>query len=273
MTTAIIKKENLSIKFWEDVSTKNWNETTHPWRPHLLELLFYSYKLLVYKLLKNNDDIVLLIGATKELRVLLNSMKLSYDIIDYSKNMLHLTKPAYDKYLRHEINSTWNNIKKGKTSYQLIIGDLVLNLLGEAEIKDFSNYVYSSTKSNGQVILRTRTLSQEKISTLETLFFNQFNLISEKTKYVCFANYQTLIKRNSSEINKYIELQLLTKNNPLQRQFKKKFMSGPLEYFLYTKKNYVYFFNKKWRVSFFQFYKMTNTIFDDFSFTILKKFS
>lgn len=259
-----------SVHFWNSVSKNTWGKTTYPWRPDLSDMLVYA-GFLLYKKFTKRELYVLVIGATKELRLLLNALHIQYDIIDQSENMLSLTKPNTDTFLKFKILDTWLNVEKksnGKV-YDMILGDLILNLLDEISVKQVMTQCYSILKHSGILLLRTRTLTSNNAINYIDQLRKKLQKINNKNIYYIYADFLTCLTLNKRATLEIIE-EMKVNDNYFLQHFLKYFTNENLPYYIYTK-NKVHSFKNTFEKIILIKNHLFKTTFDDFIFLMITK--
>lgn len=224
--------------FWQSVSKKSWSSTPYPWRPGIRDAGIFIFYILKSSNFKKKPS-VLLVGATKELRILLSFLAIPYDLVDYSENMLDVTKPEKNDLMRNFYQQDWFQPLPPHKKYDLILGDLILNLLDEEKVRNFfsiyANYLYK----NGSFLIRTRCVTEKTIDSIYQTISKQLQSIKKNSMYEIFANFQTLQKINKTKADEI----LLQYNNSETNLYKKElalqlqndYLNSNLNYFVHTK--------------------------------------
>ncbi|MFA5132141.1 MAG: hypothetical protein WC444_02315 [Candidatus Paceibacterota bacterium] len=228
----------MSQKFWQNVSTNAWEETPYPWRPCYKDLAIFMFYVL-RKTTKKKDAVVLLIGATRELRFLLSFFKIKYDLIDYSENMIAVTTPKHDASVRAIYHQDWFETIPSPTRYDVILGDLILNLIHKEGVATFFSIYREHMAKDGFFVLRGRLLTSSSQETAHTAIQRQLHTITRTSLYTLFANFQTLytFTKGASEI--ILQDFIASTQNPEKKQLgivlKNKYLNSSLSYVLHSK--------------------------------------
>jgi len=211
--------------FWETVSFYDWKNIHYPWRPSKKELNFYQKKI---KDFKNKN--VLLLGSTPEIRKIASNLKITIDVIDFSKKMyVDMAKVINISTVNENFyNMEWTEfVSNTNKKYDLIIGDLVERLIPK---KEFENLIIKFNKilnHEGKLLFRMHFLQKttKKIDP-NTLFgfFHLFLNIKKDSDLLFFLLTPYFIEKdngiNIKKILKYAEKIIKTSNGRKKLLFK-----------------------------------------------------
>jgi len=146
-------KKNKNQSYWDSLSLSDWNNCFPPWRPNLQEQ--HAYSQLINKYLKPSSNLAIL-GSTPEIRSILAHKQLPVDIIDTSSNMYQsMSKLSQSNLKENFIKKDWIKFfQQHQPNYDLILGDLVLRLLSENDLKQLFLGLSKSLAKQGKLIFR-----------------------------------------------------------------------------------------------------------------------
>jgi hypothetical protein len=161
-------------KKWARIS-KHWENFTEPSRPSRGDIINYN-KLLIEALGKKKSPLVLVLGATPEIRDLLYKFsftkKAKITCVDMTRKMFEAMSNLTDFKIKNErlVLSNWVDMKF-KHKFDIIIGDFVNGNIGiEYKDKFFTN-LESLLKDTGSFITRDCVFTEKcRITSIEQIF-------------------------------------------------------------------------------------------------------
>ena len=218
--------------FWENMSAKHWLRIPYPWKPDILDIIIYIIFIVYYSLFSQKN--VLLLGATKQLRSVLSTLGIPYDLVDTSTHMENITRPTKKDTIQNFFITNWEEFVP-KKEYSLILGDLILNLCSEEKM-----LLILSKNKHVPVLTRVRLPTKSNYDNAVSNFKKIILRIRKrdiKFIYLLLANMQTLNIFFKKEVDDLVPLIFQRPENLRVENFIENYFVKSPEYFLHEEKS------------------------------------
>lgn len=180
---------------WAFTKVYDWKNYVIPARPSKSELaIIESY---IQKLKKVKKDVrVAILGSTVEFRSLCHKHKLNVTLIEFKAKHYQILSQQPMKFKGKETlrEEDWKSMDTNQ-KYDLILGDLVLNVGSITDIKKILSNVSKSTSKNGYCIFRTwvrrnnNQLNMEKVIKAHRKKHPHIYTSCIMPMYMCYYNF------------------------------------------------------------------------------------
>ncbi len=259
----------MTTSFWQNTSKVTWEATPSPWRPSKKDICIFAAYIFLFLKTKRMPR-VLLIGATRELRAILSFFKIPYDLVDYSANMITLSTPQNDSSLGAIYLQDWMSPVPTKNKYDVILGDLILNLIKKEHIQKFFLTHNKHLATGGKYFIRGRYCADFPVEKIISVVSRQLRAIDTKSLYVIFANFQRLEQCDKATADKLLAECVESEHDPqksaLLALLRDKFIHSELQYTIHSKN----FIRKTVPNTSFSFSQHPKNYLDFFAFTTVK---
>ncbi|MFA5993025.1 MAG: class I SAM-dependent methyltransferase [Candidatus Pacearchaeota archaeon] len=147
-----MKSDKSVIEVYSPIA-KAWAHYPSPARPSKEEIDFYEKSIL--KVSQNKDIKVLILGVTPELRDICTKYKLDVTLVDISKDMAEAMENLVKNKNPKEkiVIANWLDMKFD-TKFDLVMGDIVINLFGLEDWDLFLKKIKNTLVENGHFLTR-----------------------------------------------------------------------------------------------------------------------
>lgn len=231
-----MKSDKSVIEVYSPIA-KAWMHYPPPARPSQEELSFYEECIL--KAASKKDIKVLILGVTPELREICAKHKLDVTLVDICQDMFEAMKELmkYKNSKEKFVLANWLDMKFD-TQFDLIIGDIVINLFDLEDWKLFLTKIRSTLKKDGYFLtrlmldspLRKKTNLNEMIKQYKqelqvgnldrtAIIFSDKEICNAKTRKIDFNIFNKKLKefldKGAITIKEYDALKLLVSTIPV----------------------------------------------------------
>ncbi|MEK7619055.1 MAG: hypothetical protein AAB416_02340 [Patescibacteria group bacterium] len=154
---------------WESTKVYDWKNYVIPARPSRSELKRYEERIVKLKKQKSHVTVAIL-GSTVEFRSLCHKYSLDVTVIEFSKKHYAILSRQQMKYrgTEHVREEDWRRMHT-KERYDLILGDLVLNVVQKEDISTILQKLKESLSQDGVCMLRTWVRASSAHRSVDTI--------------------------------------------------------------------------------------------------------